>query len=285
MSSPLPEGLAEVEAALEFYRDDSRAQPGVTCAAAALSALRDYAARVESARALLASGAGAEGAYRSGQENMREQIQDALHEAGPHELADTFSPDNFPSDDEDYPPTSRALPEAAGDVRTAERAAMGEVEIGSPVHDALLAKDAEIAALRELVAELAESLCPACKGDRWFINPDGLTADPCGRCGAGAIDALAAETARREEAEERLSEFVEDFRRVINDECAPDEKHCSCVPHLRARLRRVEGAARDARERLDQGAEPGQRLFARAVDAIKILDAALTPPTPEATDA
>ncbi len=32
---------------------------------------------------------------------------------------------------------------------------------------------------------------------------------------------------------EKISDFEDDFRKVVSDNCAPDEKHCSCVPHLR----------------------------------------------------
>lgn len=32
---------------------------------------------------------------------------------------------------------------------------------------------------------------------------------------------------------ERLIDFEADFKKTVADTCAPDEKHCSCVPHLR----------------------------------------------------
>lgn len=31
-------------------------------------------------------------------------------------------------------------------------------------------------------------------------------------------------------------DYHDDFRTVIDEQCAPDEKHCSCVPHLRKRI-------------------------------------------------
>lgn len=37
-------------------------------------------------------------------------------------------------------------------------------------------------------------------------------------------------------ASERLEDFEADFRAILNEECAGDEKHCSCVPHLRERI-------------------------------------------------
>ena len=42
--------------------------------------------------------------------------------------------------------------------------------------------------------------------------------------------------ARAEKAEARLAEFESDFRAITGERCAPDEQHCSCVPHLRRAL-------------------------------------------------
>lgn len=39
---------------------------------------------------------------------------------------------------------------------------------------------------------------------------------------------------------ERLADFQADYRKVMSDQCAPDERHCSCVPHLRARIAEME---------------------------------------------
>ena len=37
-----------------------------------------------------------------------------------------------------------------------------------------------------------------------------------------------------------LTERDEDYRRVVSESCAGDEKHCACVPHLRRRIRELE---------------------------------------------
>ena len=37
-----------------------------------------------------------------------------------------------------------------------------------------------------------------------------------------------------ERLREDVATFSDDFRRVTSETCAPDELHCSCVPHLRA---------------------------------------------------
>jgi len=36
---------------------------------------------------------------------------------------------------------------------------------------------------------------------------------------------------------ERNEQLEEDFKKVVSENCAPDEKHCSCVPHLRRALK------------------------------------------------
>lgn len=38
---------------------------------------------------------------------------------------------------------------------------------------------------------------------------------------------------------ERCAQWAEDARRTLTEECAPDERHCSCVPHLRAAIARL----------------------------------------------
>jgi predicted RNase H-like nuclease (RuvC/YqgF family) len=58
---------------------------------------------------------------------------------------------------------------------------------------------------------------------------------------ADEILALRAELAAAKEKIADYEDYADDFRRVVSEECAPDEKHCSCVPHLRRQL-----AQRDA---------------------------------------
>ena len=40
----------------------------------------------------------------------------------------------------------------------------------------------------------------------------------------------------RDAANEKLADFQDDFRNVVDGKCATDERHCACVPHLRAAL-------------------------------------------------
>lgn len=41
---------------------------------------------------------------------------------------------------------------------------------------------------------------------------------------------------------ERCEDFAADARKVLSQRCAPDERHCSCVPHLRAEVERLTAA-------------------------------------------
>ena len=49
----------------------------------------------------------------------------------------------------------------------------------------------------------------------------------------GDVKALVAEVER---LRDDIDAFYDDFRRVTSETCAPDELHCSCVPHLRAQV-------------------------------------------------
>ena len=55
---------------------------------------------------------------------------------------------------------------------------------------------------------------------------------------------------------ERLTKYIEDYeddtRKVLADECAPDEKHCTCVPVLRdiiAALKREIGTLKEIKRK------------------------------------
>jgi hypothetical protein len=56
----------------------------------------------------------------------------------------------------------------------------------------------------------------------------------------------------RENADLRaeLANWKEDHRRVMSEECAPDEKHCTCVPALRKRIFELEADRDDTFSRL-----------------------------------
>ena len=60
---------------------------------------------------------------------------------------------------------------------------------------------------------------------------------------ANAPSDLAALVAEVERLRERIADFEDDFRKVTSETCAPDERHCSCVPHLRADVTRERAAS------------------------------------------
>ena len=51
--------------------------------------------------------------------------------------------------------------------------------------------------------------------------------------------------AERDALQATLDDYMDDHKAVVNQQCAGDEVHCSCVPHLRKRIKEVE-AERDA---------------------------------------
>ncbi len=50
------------------------------------------------------------------------------------------------------------------------------------------------------------------------------------------LDEVERVRAELEEARAQIADFEDDFHAVISTPCAPDERHCSCVPHLRHAL-------------------------------------------------
>jgi len=45
---------------------------------------------------------------------------------------------------------------------------------------------------------------------------------------------------KERDLEAELTEHNAYYRKVINEECAPDEVHCTCVPALRDKIRQLE---------------------------------------------
>ena len=52
--------------------------------------------------------------------------------------------------------------------------------------------------------------------------------------------ALAETNARITQMHAQMMAYFDDYYAVLDDECAPDERHCSCVPHLRRRIAELE---------------------------------------------
>lgn len=78
------------------------------------------------------------------------------------------------------------------------------------------------------------------------------------------------------ELESAIAERDEAYRKVIAGECAPDERHCSCVPHLRQRIAEMEAASKTLRNELvakgEQIAGCIATVEARLENAIKKLN-------------
>ena len=78
------------------------------------------------------------------------------------------------------------------------------------------------------------------------------------------ITALRALAADNERLRERLDDYRDDYIAVMNENCAGDEKHCSCVPVLRTELAALRAVADDR----DAARAEIERLRAWQKDAI-----------------
>jgi len=58
-----------------------------------------------------------------------------------------------------------------------------------------------------------------------------------------------------ERLRERDDNFCDDFHRVTSEACAPDELHCSCVPHLRAQVAELQALGVSLHKAADAGAQ------------------------------
>lgn len=51
----------------------------------------------------------------------------------------------------------------------------------------------------------------------------------------------------RDALKARLDDYFDDHRAVVAGQCAPDERHCSCVPHLRREVEAMRAALRSSK--------------------------------------
>jgi len=49
---------------------------------------------------------------------------------------------------------------------------------------------------------------------------------------------------------QRLHEYESAWKRIMDEECAPDEVHCSCVPGLKMRIRELDSRIAEQMERI-----------------------------------
>lgn len=52
-------------------------------------------------------------------------------------------------------------------------------------------------------------------------------------------------TQRIADIESERAAYNETYARVMLEQCAPDERHCACVPHLRERIAELESGLRN----------------------------------------
>jgi len=63
-------------------------------------------------------------------------------------------------------------------------------------------------------------------------SPDALESERAANAALTAeIERLQAE---RDALKDLVQDYEDDYKAVVNEQCSPDEKHCSCVVHLRA---------------------------------------------------
>ena len=86
--------------------------------------------------------------------------------------------------------------------------------------------------------------------------------------------ALARVTAERDESRQWVEDYKADHRAVVEGQCAGDERHCSCVPHLRRALAAEKARAEKAETELNQLGWQYEALKARYRLAMRVVDLA-----------
>lgn len=66
---------------------------------------------------------------------------------------------------------------------------------------------------------------------------------------------------RLSELMQRMEDYEREFRQVLNEDCAKDEKHCTCVPHLRRRIKDLETQTDTKLRARLRGAETNVRIM------------------------
>jgi hypothetical protein len=140
--------------------------------------------------------------------------------------------------------------------------------------------------LREERARTEEARADAEKWKQRWLEMKALPFDgdaQCGYCkGIGACPRCWGR-AGITKLEEKLKDIEDSFKATVKGECAPDEKHCSCVPALRLEIERLNALAMKLKtdwDDFDAGVQHGAALArAKGVDLSK-LEIASTPVTP-----
>jgi hypothetical protein len=91
------------------------------------------------------------------------------------------------------------------------------------------------------MSEIELKPCPFCGGTSNAGEPNCVcSSDPLMHMSRGAWDTRPIEDALRQ----RIQAYQDDYHNVMAENCAGDEKHCTCVPPLRKRIAELEARTR-----------------------------------------
>ena len=101
---------------------------------------------------------------------------------------------------------------------------------------------------------MSEKKCLRCGADEFRIN---------GYCSVYCEDMHEVEQ-ENAALKRELAEHDEYYRKVMNEECAPDEVHCTCVPALRDGIAALKRELQDAKELIYRYENPDDVLAEEA---------------------
>jgi len=106
------------------------------------------------------------------------------------------------------------------------------------------------------------------------MNEKDITILGFSEAGRAALSRIQNLTALIEAYRERVQDYEDDHRAVVEGQCAGDERHCSCVPHLRRALAAEKARAEKAETELNQLGWQYEALKARHKLAMRVVDLA-----------
>ena len=106
------------------------------------------------------------------------------------------------------------------------------------------------------------------------MNEKDITILGFSEAGRAALSRIQNLTALIEAYRGRVQDYEDDHRAVVEGQCAGDERHCSCVPHLRRALAAEKARAEKAETELNQLGWQYEALKARYQLAMRVVDLA-----------
>ena len=106
------------------------------------------------------------------------------------------------------------------------------------------------------------------------MNEKDITILGFSEAGRAALSRIQNLTALIEAYRERVQDYEDDHRAVVEGQCAGDERHCSCVPHLRRALAAEKARAEKAETELNQLGWQYEALKTRYRLAMRVVDLA-----------